>query len=91
MPVDANYFRTIQAAIAQAAAGAVSAVAPGTYVESLEPLRAVTIVGLRCAADVVVQSPGGNTSGLRLRSSVVTLEGITLRGQYTGVAPARHR
>jgi hypothetical protein len=85
-PVDATHFRTIQGAIAaQTEAGAVIAVAPGTYVESMQPVRPMTIVG-RCAQDVIVQSPGGNTSGLRVRRVAVTVEGLTLRGHLTGVA-----
>ncbi len=85
-PEDATHFRSIQQAImAQRSDDAVIAIAPGTYVESLQPVRPMTIVG-RCAEHVVVQSPGGNTSGLRLRSVRVTLEGVTLQGQYTGVA-----
>ncbi|MBI5543187.1 MAG: hypothetical protein HY901_04825 [Deltaproteobacteria bacterium] len=39
---------------------AVIAVEAGTYRESLQPLRPVTVV-VRCARQVVLESPGGNT------------------------------
>jgi hypothetical protein len=85
-PTDSTHFRTIEDAIAaQTAPGAVIAVDPGTYVESLEPGQPVTVIG-RCAAQVIVSSPGGNTSGFRLRSFAATLEGVTLKGMYSGAA-----
>jgi hypothetical protein len=85
-PTDATHFNSIQAAIvAQTGPGAVIAVDPGTYVEAMQPLQPMTVVG-RCAAQVIVQSPGANNSGLRLRHVAVTLEGLTLKGHYTGAA-----
>lgn len=84
-PADATHFKTVTAALLAAGPGEVIAISPGTYVESLQPLQAVTLVG-RCARDVVLDSPGGSTSGLRLRTVAVTLEGVTVRGMYTGAA-----
>lgn len=84
-PVDPTHFKTITAALLAAGNRALVAIAAGTYVESLQPTRSVTLIG-RCARDVVLQSPGSNTSGVRIKGVVATVEGVTVRGMYTGVA-----
>ncbi len=86
--LDASHFQTITAAVAAAPAGAVVAVAAGTYTESVALTRAITIVG-RCAAQVTVEAPpapaipaaGFSISGLK----GVVVRGMTLHGHKNGV------
>ncbi|MBK7859368.1 MAG: right-handed parallel beta-helix repeat-containing protein [Archangiaceae bacterium] len=85
-PVDATHSRSITAAlVAQSAAGGVIAIDTGTYAEALQPTLGVALLG-RCAAQVIVQSPGGTFAGIKVQGLAVRLEGLTLRGGYTGVA-----
>lgn len=73
--VDATHFTTIAAALAAAPAGAVIAIAPGTYRESLTLPRAVKLVG-KCAAEVtLIGSPAVFSNGV----SGIEIEGVTLR------------
>src|SRR5205823_515143 len=84
-PSDATHFQSIEAAVLAAPAGATVAVEAGTYVEALQPLRDVEVVG-RCAEKVIVQSPGMNNSGVRIKGLTASVSGLTLRGHYTGAA-----
>lgn len=80
--VDATHFKSLRAAVDAAPAKATIAVAPGTYAESLDLKRAVTVVG-RCAERVILDSaPGAPAIGT---SSDLTLSGITVRGGTFGV------
>jgi hypothetical protein len=84
-PIDATHTRTIGAALSVAAPGAVVAVAPGTYAESLVVRRDVTIVG-KCARDVIVSAADTTTPGVDVEESVLTISGITLTGHLHGAS-----
>ncbi|MBS2011369.1 MAG: hypothetical protein JST00_00545 [Deltaproteobacteria bacterium] len=84
--LDATHTRTIAAAVAAAPAGAVVEVAAGTYRESIDIRRAITIAG-RCAGSVILDGedqPGRiavTVSGLA--ASNVTIARLSVR-RYEG-------
>lgn len=83
--VDATHFKTVTEALIAASKGATIAIAAGTYVEGLTVEKPVTLVG-RCAAQVTMQSPGGNVSGMITgQAPKVALRGMTFRGFSGGV------
>ncbi len=83
--VDATHFRTLTTAVAAAPAGAIVAVAPGTYRESLIINRPLTLVG-RCAESVELQSTGANVAGLQVRAGgALVLRRFTVRGHQLGL------
>jgi SpoVK/Ycf46/Vps4 family AAA+-type ATPase/type 1 fimbria pilin len=69
--------RSIAAALAAAADGAVITVQAGLYTESIRPRFSVTIKGADSAGTVIVESPDG--PALELAHGDVTLHGLTLR------------
>jgi hypothetical protein len=73
----APHYATIETAIAAAPAGAVIAIADGTYDEALGITHPVTLVG-RCAARAMVAT--SSTSPVLNTSAAVTVRGVTLRG-----------
>ena len=79
--IDATHVQTIGAAIAAAPAGAVIAVAAGSYSEVLRMPRSVRIVG-RCAGQVTITAPPpANTAGVQPAAGTdSTVEGITITG-----------
>jgi hypothetical protein len=84
---DGTHFTSVFAAAQSARAGAVIAVAPGTYVEDVDVMRSnVTIVG-KCAAEVIIQNPGDRRAGILVTDGArgVRVHGLTLRGHYSGV------
>jgi hypothetical protein len=86
--LDATHFRTIGAALAQAASGAVIAVEAGEYAESLAVTKPVSLVG-RCPDRVTIRG-GAARAGVRVSSvSGVTIRGLTLRGHERAVDAAR--
>lgn len=90
---DATHFSTISAALAAAPAGAVIAISPGTYRESLTVPRAVTLQG-KCPAEVtLIGAPAIFVNAV----SGVVLEGVTIRDsllalrvEQGGTLTARH-
>ncbi|MBI5546539.1 MAG: right-handed parallel beta-helix repeat-containing protein, partial [Deltaproteobacteria bacterium] len=83
--LDATHFKTIGAAIAAAADGAIVAVEEGAYPESLSSDKALRIVG-RCAEKVVLQGALDGKRGLAVAAPVsVTLSGFSLKGFDQGV------
>jgi nitrous oxidase accessory protein NosD len=76
-PTDATHFRSLYAAALASRTGDVIAVDSGTYRESVQLDRAVSVVG-RCAEKVIFDGSGVSTPGLIVlgRSSV---SGLTLR------------
>ena len=84
--VDATHFTRINDALAAASAGAVIAIAPGTYPESLVATKDLTLVG-RCAAKVSIVGAGSSVRGLRVEEGVkVTARGLTITKQFIGVS-----
>jgi hypothetical protein len=84
--VDATHKKTIAAAIAAATDGAVIAIAPGTYPESLVVSKSVALVG-KCAAQVNVTGVGTGAIGLDVANgATVTASGMTLHGHARGVS-----
>jgi hypothetical protein len=81
--LDATHVLTLAEALARAPAAATIAVAPGTYRESVQTTKSVTIIGA-CAKDVVFD--GEDTAGrsflLASGASDVTLQGLTIT-RYT--------
>jgi hypothetical protein len=83
--LDAAHFRTIDAAVTAAPAGAVIAVEAGIYSEGIGPTRAVTIVG-RCAQKVrlfgsALEFPGVFSRGVKN----IVVSGLSLEGHFQGV------
>ncbi len=74
-PTDATHFQTLTAAITAAPAGAVIAVAAGTYRESLTLRRPVSLVG-KCAPQVRIEGPFSQMAGILVSGA----QGVTLRG-----------
>jgi hypothetical protein len=87
--LDATHFRSLRAAVEAAPANATLAVAAGTYAETLDVTRAVTLVG-RCAEKVLLEAPTG--AAAIAVSADLTLRGVTVRGGTPGleVGPAAH-
>ncbi|MBI3184380.1 MAG: hypothetical protein HYZ28_19780 [Myxococcales bacterium] len=86
--LDATHFQSISAALAAALAaapaGAVVAVEAGSYTESLEVSRAVSLIG-RCAAQVVLLGAAGTGSpGVNISAGKALLRGFTLKGHFNG-------
>ncbi len=79
--IDATHLQTIGAAISAAPAGAVIAIAAGTYTEVLRMPRSVKIIG-RCAGQVTLAAPPpANTAGVQPAVGTdSTLEGLTITG-----------
>lgn len=83
--VDATHFRSIFDAVLSAPTGAVIAVESGLYVENVDVVRDVTVVG-RCAAQVTVKGPGDNRAGFLVADgATLQLRGVTLTGHLSGV------
>ena len=83
---DATHFTSLFEAAQSARAGAVIAVAPGTYVEDVDVSHSnVTIVG-KCAAQVIVKNPGDQRAGILVTDGArnVTVRGVTLTGHTWG-------
>jgi hypothetical protein len=86
--VDATHVRTLSAGVAAAADGATVAVAAGTYDDAVTLTKHVTLVG-RCAASVEIRSPAGSMKpGIDVRTTGVTVRGLTLTGHVKGIAVA---
>ena len=84
--IDATHFQSIQAAIGAAPAGATIAVDSGTYEEILTITQSVSIVG-RCAAQVIVLSADGTSSGVATIGNVTAgLSGLTFRNSANAIA-----
>ena len=84
---DATHYTSLFDAAQSANAGAVIAVAPGTYVEDVDVSRSnVTIVG-KCAAQVIIKNPGDRRAGILVTDGArnVTVRGLTLTGHYSGI------
>lgn len=82
--LDATHFLTVSEAIAAAPAGAMVAVASGTYVEDLVFGADVTLIG-RCAEQVILESPGAMEPGLGVSGAFdVEVRGLTIRGHRRG-------
>lgn len=78
-------FRTLGEAVFAAPRGAVVAVAPGTYAESIQPAREVTIVG-RCAAEVRLVGTGLRAPGVfSRRTKGIVVRGVTFVDHFQGV------
>lgn len=82
--LDKTHFRTIGAAIAAAPSGATVAIDRGTYVESVDISKPVTLVG-RCPAETLVSGAGTATKGLLVRTRDVSLRGFTIDGFEYGM------
>lgn len=76
-PVDATHFRSLYSAALASRSGDVIAVEPGTYRESAQFDRPVTVVG-RCPEKVIFEGTGLTTPGLIVLAQS-TFRGITLR------------
>lgn len=86
--LDATHVRTLAAGVAAAGDGATIAIAAGTYDDAVTLTKHVTLVG-RCAASVEVRSPAASTKpGIDVRTTGVTVRGLTLTGHVKGVAVA---
>lgn len=84
-PVDSTHYTTISGALAAAPAGAVVAVAAGTYAEDLLIRRTVRVVG-RCADQVRVVGTGQALPGLWVRvAQGVEVQGLSLIGHDGGI------
>lgn len=84
---DATHFTSIFEAAQAANAGAIIAVAPGTYVEDVDVVRSdVSIIG-KCAAQVIVKNPGDKRAGVLVTAGAknVLVRGLTLTGHYSGI------
>lgn len=82
-PTDAKHFRSIEAAAMASRTGDVIAIDAGTYHESVQLDRAVTLVG-RCAEKVVLDGTSLPDPGLIVDASV-TASGLTIRGFAVGI------
>jgi hypothetical protein len=78
-PSGAGQYKTLQEALAAAPAGAVIAVRPGVYRESLVLDRPVQLVGDGPLDEIVIEAQGGPC--LRIQADEVVLRGLTLRGR----------
>jgi hypothetical protein len=76
-PVDATHFHTLEGAAQMSRAGDVIAIDSGTYHESAQFDRAVTVVG-RCAEKVILDGTGLPDPGLIVDAKLVA-SGLTLR------------
>lgn len=80
----AKPFATINEAIASAPAGAVIAIAPGTYLEDVTINKAVRVVG-RCPTEVTIK--GVAAEGIVVNvTAKASLERVSITGPYEGVA-----
>lgn len=87
-PQDATHFRSLAAAVAAAGSGAKIFLAAGSYAEPLTLTRPVTLVGA-CPARVSIVGPGGVVaSTIRVNTTGVVLERLTLRSGYVGLSIA---
>jgi hypothetical protein len=80
---NATHFRSIESAALASQAGDVIAIDAGTYRESVQTDRAVTLVG-RCAEQVILDGTGLTTPGLIIEART-TVRGLTLRKFPTGI------
>lgn len=88
-PVDATHFRRIGDAVRASRAGDVIAVDDGTYAESLEITKDVTVRG-RCAERVRLDGGGATTSpGLISVAQAATVRGVSIVGFSTGASVER--
>ncbi len=86
--IDATHFATIQAAVAAAPAGAVIAIAEGTYAGTVTLSKPVTLVG-RCAERVTLSGVGAAAPGLEVADDVATtVRGLTVTDFEVGVSAA---
>jgi len=76
-------FATIGAALAMAKDGATIAITDGTYTESLDLARAVTLVG-RCPSKVTVEGTDPTLPAIQVRAAS-TLRDLSVRGPRTGI------
>ncbi|SDO76079.1 right-handed parallel beta-helix repeat-containing protein [Actinacidiphila guanduensis] len=81
---ESGAYRTVSQALAAAPDGAVIAVAPGTYAESLTLSRAVTLSGDGTPGSVRLESPMGST--VVVEADAVRLTGLTLQGADANAA-----
>ena len=87
--LDATHVRTLAAGVAAASDGATIAIAAGTYDEAVTITKPVTVVG-RCAASVEIRSPAGSVKpGIDVRTTGVTVRGVTLTGHVDGISVAK--
>ncbi|MFJ9409133.1 right-handed parallel beta-helix repeat-containing protein [Streptomyces sp. NPDC101393] len=77
-------YRTVSQALAAAAEGALIAIAPGTYTESLTLSRAVTLSAEGDPGTVRLESPVGST--VVVDADAVQLTGLTLAGSDANAA-----
>jgi hypothetical protein len=78
-------FTTLGAALAAVTDGGVIALQPGTYMESAFTVnRNVSVVG-RCPAQVTLLSPDGNDAAFHVKSGMLSLSGLTLKGHFNGL------
>lgn len=83
--LDATHFSKPSDALAAAPAGAVIAVERGTYVDTVRFTKTGQQLVGRCAAEVVLQSPGGSAGGFELYSAVTaTVQGVRARAHRGG-------
>lgn len=84
--IDATHKKTIQEAVDAAPAGAVVAVAPGTYAGAVILSRQITLAG-KCARDVILS--GAASSGMAGittdASRIMRVSGVTITGFEPGV------
>jgi hypothetical protein len=86
--VDATHVKTLSAGVAAATDGATIAIAAGTYDDAVTITKHVTVVG-RCAANVEIRSPAGSVkAGIDIRTTGVTVRGVTLTGHVDGISVA---
>lgn len=83
--LDATHFNSVFAAVQAAPAGSVVAVEAGTYVENVDVVVPLKLVG-RCAAQVILSGPGDNRAGVLVAGARgVEVRGVTLSGHVSGV------
>lgn len=77
--IDETHKATLLEALAAAPAGATIAVEAGTYLGKILLSRDVTVVG-RCAEQVVIDNPDGESLGFLVTEGDVVFEGVTFTG-----------
>ena len=82
-PTNATHFRSIESAALASRAGDVIAIDTGTYRESVQLDRTVTLVG-RCPEQVILDGTGLTTPGLIVEART-TVRGLTLRKFPTAI------
>jgi hypothetical protein len=82
-PLNATHFHSIESAALASRAGDVIAIDAGTYHESVQMDRAISLVG-RCAEQVILAGTGLTTPGL-IVDARTTVRGLTVRKFPTGI------